>query len=364
MGTVSAEWVIVNSIPADAAISVNSKAAGHTPLRIEGKVGEIINISVSTDLYETFSINYEFTQNKSIFIDLAENQEIDEDTYWQRKTAEVLPVEEEMPAPEEQEPSAEADEPLAEADEGMIRLVQLPPKSPAVLLNVPELDRLPSVFDADVSKGDIILDLRIRNNGTVKTVGFMTEIENKELSSYLEAWVEKWQFEPATDAGNPVAGDLKVKIEYDLESGVFSLPTYELVVTAEKQIASIEIEPTPTMIEKSIPMDEAIYYSSSEVSRVATVFSPPSLGNIPVEIINLNLKGTAEYGIFIKPEGEVARVEVIQGTASDKLDEYIIGMIEKSFWESAKKDGVSVGFTRKITVEYNTSAIKFTFTDL
>ncbi|MBN1297097.1 energy transducer TonB, partial [bacterium] len=109
---------------------------------------------------------------------------------------------------------------------------------------------------------------------------------------------------------------------------------------------------------------ETEYYTIQEVDAPARIFTPPSPGNIPLEIINLNLQGEAVFAVFIMPTGEVGRVDVITGTGNTKLDDYVIPMIRKSFWEPAQKDGKAVGFTRNLTLDFFTTACKFDFTDL
>ncbi|MBN1879312.1 energy transducer TonB [bacterium] len=386
---VHADWLTINSIPADAVVIVNDRETGYTPLRLDGQTGDTIVLTVQAELLKTVRLEHVFNGNKTIYLDLHEGVEIDEDTYWQKKTAEVQVTEkteektetESMEALDEtfvsegeavtdaeqtmdvsQEPIAESDN---RQDEG-IKIAPLQGRTAAVLISIPDPADLTDPLDTDDSAGELILDVTIKNNGSVSEVGFVTEPPSGALKDYLVNWLKKWAFQAATDAGNPIESSLKIKVVYDLSSGEFSFPTYDKVSHAGKPgMAVTEVAPEPT--ETPVPdvvKDETVYFTESQVDEKALVFSPPNMGNIPLEIINLNMKGTAKFKVFIKPDGSVARVSVVDSTGSQKLDEYIVPMILKSFWEPAKKNGNPVSYQRDLSLEYYTTACKFQFFDL
>ncbi len=199
-------------------------------------------------------------------------------------------------------------------------------------------------------------------------VSFMTDVPNEAFKEFLTGWAMKWTFKPASEAGNPVESDLKVKIDIrSSESENSGFPTYDLVRKLQRPdeiVVQEELpEPTATAVPEPVA-DQTVFYTESQVDQMAQVFSSPPVGNIPLEIINLNLKGTAKFSVFIQSDGSVARVEVVESTGSQKLDDYIIPMIMKSYWEAAKKAGDPVGFTRTISLDFFTTACKFQFPDL
>lgn len=404
-----ADWLTVNSIPAAAVVKVDGKEAGSTPLRLQGKSGESIILEVGGDTLKTIRMEHLFAGNRIVYLDLVEGIEIDEDTFWQKQTAEIpnsakpeppketappepAPAEtetvstgpdesapQEQPettevAPEESAPEPSMDDSIAgsaqEVQNEGLRQAPLAGPTTAMIDQIPEPDNLPAITDTVASTGDVILDLGIRNNGIVKDVVFVTEIQDAGLKDYMTAWAMKWTFQPAKESGNPIESRMKIKLEYDLTAGEFRFPSYEMVRrvkqdaqeivdgTAESPQQQIEI------VEPAEPVSDETYYSAAEVDEKAMVFSPPNMGNIPLEIINLNLKGNARFAIFIRPDGSVSRVTITQSTGSPKLDDYIIPMIMKSFWEPAKKSGNPVGFTRELSLEFYTTACKFQFSDL
>jgi TonB family protein len=340
--TVQAQWLVINSIPAAAEVSVDNRMTGYTPLRLEGAEGQIIRVSISIGTLDTFSFEHVFSENRTICIDLENKTEIDEDHYWRKKTVSVAP---EIAAPTET-PAPQRKTLLGAS----LKNITDPPDIPSTLHN---------------ESGDVILDLAINTAGTVVSSTFLTESSNDELKRYLTEWVATWSFEPATLSGDPIDGNTKIKIEYALETGEFALPTYDLTVIAGRETAV----PADIPVEEIPPVEPAEtvenqYYNDEQVDRKATVYSPPPLGDIPVDIINLELSGVAEFTVYINTEGNVEKVDIVSGTGNQSLDEYIIKMIRKSYWEPAANAGKPVGYMRNLTLEYNTKAVRFNYPDL
>lgn len=337
--TVQAQWLVINSIPAAAEVSVDDRMTGTTPLRLEGSPGQIIRVSVSAGTLEPFSFDHVFSENRTVFVDLENKIEIDEARYWNTQTVSVAPViivPTETPTPQRKT--------LLNAS---LKDITNPPDLPSTLQN---------------ESGDVILDLTINTAGSVVSSDFLTECSNDDLKQYLKEWVTTWSFEPATLAGDPVEGKTKIKIVYTLETGEFALPTYDLTVNAGRNIPVREEVPvdTPPLVESA----ESQYYTDDQVDQKARVFSQPLLGDIPVEIINLDMSGVAEFTIFINTEGDVEKVDIVTGTGNQNLDEYVIKMIGRSFWEPAKIAGKPVGYRRNLTLDYNTKAVRFNYPDL
>jgi TonB family protein len=107
-----------------------------------------------------------------------------------------------------------------------------------------------------------------------------------------------------------------------------------------------------------------VFYSDKDVDQQATVLKQPPIGSIPVDIIQLDMQGSAMFSVFIDSEGQVVKAETVESTGDDSLDRYVIQMIKGSFWAPARKDGIPVGYTRNLTLEYNTAAVRFRFTDI
>ncbi len=141
--------------------------------------------------------------------------------------------------------------------------------------------------------------------------------------------------------------------------------TIEPEIIVDSTVYSEETDYTTFEAEDPPDFDEQTeYYTDQEVNQNAIVLTQPPIGSIPVEIIQLNMQGSAVFRIFINAEGLVDNAEPVEGTGNEVLDRYIIQMIKGSFWEPAIKNGVPVRFTRTLDLEYNTSAIRFRFIDI
>lgn len=331
-----AEWLVINSIPTGAEVTVNDVVVGISPLRLEGMSDQIIRITISSDLYGAFHIDHNFSANQSIFIDLEHQQEISEKQYWEERTISVVP------------------ETTTAVSSPAVVLIS------AVLKEIAQPMEIPSALRTE--SGDIIYNLSINNKGTITAIELISECSNEELKRYFEKWISTWIFDPAVLAGEPTESKTKIKISYAMETGEFVLPTYDL--TLHTDVQAVEEDDVPEEIKSHAQSADIHYYSGNQVDRKAVVFKPPTPGDIPVDIINLKLSGIAEFMIFIDSEGNVDKVDVITGTENKGLDAYVIEMIKKSFWEPAIIDDKPVGYERQLTLDYNTAAIRFTFPDL
>ncbi|MGB3977240.1 MAG: energy transducer TonB [bacterium] len=334
-GSLHAEWLVINTLPSGAKVTVNDSMQGFSPIRIEGQSGQTIRLAISFSAVGAFYFDHKFTENQTIFIDLEHQQEISEKEFWEKNTLSVVP--------KKVEPTATAKVLIS----AVLKEIAPPLAVPANLRH---------------ESGDVIYNLSIDAKGKVIGADLITECSNDELKNYFELWISKWIFDPAVLDGEPKESQTKIKISYTMEKGEFILPSYDLTLQAVVETAVKDEVPEDAKFPTQ-PVDIQ-YYSEKQVDRKAVVFKPPMPGDMPIEIINLNMSGIAEYMIFIDQEGNIDKVDIITGTGNQSLDTFIIQMIKKSYWEPAIIDEKPVGYERSLTVDYNTAAIRFTFPNL
>ncbi len=376
---VQARWLIINTLPAEAEVRVSDQDAGTTPVRLEGDTDERATITIRSEGLNDYIFEYVFSDNRVMFIDLEQGVELDEVTYWEKKTqGNILQIADIVPPPA----------PDGDTDSGMVEMETVADSGTAVdggeetvpvaeiatgprLKDVPGLPSWPETLEGATDKGVVVLDLEILRDGTVGEILPQTELKTTNLEPYLREWIQNWMFDAATTGNESLDSRMSVRLVYNLESGSFELPDQELVRTAELPQPQIiaetggDAEETGTAAGPGTSSaGDVIYYTADQVDKTARIFSPPSPGNIPLHVINMNLQGEATFKVYINPAGNVTHVDVLKSTGNDSLDEYVVPMIEKSFWEPAKKEGESVGFVRNVTLDFYTTACKFDFTDL
>lgn len=136
-------------------------------------------------------------------------------------------------------------------------------------------------------------------------------------------------------------------------------------IIIEEPTAIPPTEPPPTEVPTDIP--EIEYPEATDkvkVDRPPEILQPPKLTAIPLDIQNLNLKGTVEFKLLIDAEGIVTKVVLVKSSGNDKVDQFILPFIEKSLWNPAVKAGVAIGCWRKLSISFYTLACKFDFIDL
>ncbi|MBN1296565.1 PEGA domain-containing protein, partial [bacterium] len=262
---VDARWLIINTLPENASVLVDAVSAGLTPVRLEGNDGERMVVTVSLEPFADFVFEYVFEANRVMFIDLEQRVEVDEDTYWQRKTnANTLQIAHEPAKEPVMEPTHEpAEEPVEEpagAQGGVnpdVRLVK------PVLQEVTDPDPLPADLIGKQDKGISIFAVQIRRDGSVIDMKPMTEMPDDAIRLYLQRWVKTWKFNPATANGVSVEGVAQAKILFDLEKGSFAVP----VLGVEKRVSMAgevdtasdpEPEPLGEATAEETPVDEGM----------------------------------------------------------------------------------------------------------
>lgn len=368
--TVQGRWLIVNSLPGDARVLVNDADAGNTPVKLEGKEGDTVTITVISAGLEDYSFAYDFSEDKVIFLDLVDRVELDESTYWQKKTSDnTRQVKDILPTatPESILPT-QTPEPL----------ITLPPE----LRETGEPDELPTDLFENGYKGLAVFEVNVKANGKIKNVDLMTDVPDKAVRRYLDGWVDKFKFNPATENSEPIKQTIQIKIIYDFAKGQLQLPDYNKLIAIELPVNNETLAETDTpdtepgtdttTAPTAVPVTQTTqtstdtegYFTAKQVDRPAKVFTPPTMGNISVDIINLNLKGSATFNVFIGESGDVDKVETIQSTGNNDLDQYVMKMIKKSFWEPAKKGGNPVKFVRPLKLEFYTLTCRFDFPNI
>ncbi|MCD4652636.1 PEGA domain-containing protein [bacterium] len=176
VSAVDARWLVINSIPADAVVKVNDRIVGTTPIRLEDEAEETVTVTLSMETLSDYVFSFDFSENKVVFIDLAEKTELDEDIFWQRKTSDnikniktVVPTE--TPFPTEPE-------------------IMESPIISAEMKNVPELNSLPDKLDKSDDKGLAIFALVIASTGEVDKAEPFTEFPSSAFRKYLEKWLK------------------------------------------------------------------------------------------------------------------------------------------------------------------------------
>ena len=101
-----------------------------------------------------------------------------------------------------------------------------------------------------------------------------------------------------------------------------------------------------------------------KVDRPPEILQPPKLSAIPLEIQNLNLKGSMEFKLLVDVDGTVRKVTVSKSSGNDQIDQFVIPFLQKSIWTPAVKTGTPIACWRKLSISFYTLACKFDFIDL
>jgi len=101
-----------------------------------------------------------------------------------------------------------------------------------------------------------------------------------------------------------------------------------------------------------------------KVDRPPEILQPPKLSAIPLEIQNLNLKGSMEFKLLVDVDGTVRKVTISKSSGNDQIDQFVVPFLQKSIWTPAMKAGTPIACWRKLSISFYTLACKFDFIDL
>jgi|GEM_PF-1238227 len=163
-------------------------------------------------------------------------------------------------------------------------------------------------------EGKVLLEATISADGTVteiKVIQGVARCPQMEKNA-IEA-LKKWLFRPALLNGDPIESQLLIPIAFDLDD-----------------VKPIEFDKPPLIIDDLCPLPEY-----PEVSRRA------------------GIEGKTVIEVEILADGTVARTEVTEGVPGHpELDRAAMDAVAKWHFEPATKDGVPVGVTVSIPIEF------------
>ncbi len=140
-------------------------------------------------------------------------------------------------------------------------------------------------------------------------------------------------------------------------------PPVEAPVTESQQTAPVQPE-IPSAVQE---LPDSAYPESNDkikVDRPPEILQPPKLSAIPLEIQNLNLKGSMEFKLLVDVDGTVRKVTVSKSSGNEQIDQFVIPFLQKSIWTPAMKTGNPIACWRKLSISFYTLACKFDFIDL
>jgi TonB family protein len=288
------------------------------------------------------------------------------------------------------------------------------PHAPTIT-HIKRLPELPDQLKNSPVEGMTIFHVFVNHRGVFQAAEPVRASDVFGLDDYLRSWIRTWTFEPSMFNGFPVSGTVDITIQFNLPNNTFDLvdPPYlstlpfeqlatksDPIVTSEstpvKQETAEDSSPKETHIDTPSPAPEKSPDNTpavsddnqslsltepapeqpnqkveipdcsdkSQIDSPPEIIQPPRINSVPLQIQNLNLKGTAVFSVSIQTDGTVSHVDVITSSGENQLDEWLIPFLIKTFWEPASRDGQPVACSRQLTVRFYTMGCSFEFPDL